>query len=193
MLMKRLGTRTCKRRRFDRLIVVVMLALPFPAASQINDPAYADYFLVGRFGEMCTMCEAIVLCEAGTDRTEYESIPGGKSFTLYHLQTRTFWSQIATIWEWFITNFDPDSLAAAGHSRPVKVYTVTKGLWSAVQTQEAQVSLDPATIAIGEQTIDRVARRWLLGANRQPVGFCQRLPLWASLDIIAAHQPDETP
>jgi len=161
--------------------------------SQINDPAYADYFLVGRFGEMCTMCEAIVLCEAGSGITQYESIPQGESFTLYHLQTRTFWSQIATIWEWFITNFDPDSLAAAGHSRPVKAYTVSKGLWSAAQVHEAQVSLDPATIVIGEQTIDRVERRWLLGAARQPVGFCQRLPLWASLEIIAARQPDETP
>ena len=80
-------------------ILLVFAALGIfsgPALSQINNPAYADYFLVGRFGEICTMCEAIVLCEAGDSDTQYEGIPEDRSFTLYHLQTRTFWSQVAT-------------------------------------------------------------------------------------------------
>jgi len=171
----------------------LILALPLPASGQINDPAYADYFLVGRFGEMCTMCEAIVICAANDSITQHESIPDNGSFTLYHLQTRTFWSQIATIWEWFITNFDRDSLAAAGHTRPVKVYTITEGIWSEAQVLQAQVSLDPAAIVIEDQTIDRVERLWLHGATRQPAGFCHRLPLWESLDIIAGHQRDATP
>lgn len=185
--------RISRKRGFERLIFVVILALPLPAMSQINDPAYADYLLVGRFGEICTMCEAIVLCEAANNSTQYASIPEVGSFTLYHLQTRTFWSQVATIWEWFITNFDPDSLAAAGHRRPVKVYAVANGNWLAMRNLEAHVSLEPATIVIDDLTIDRVDRRWLQGPTSQPVGFCQRLPLWESLDIIAGHRPEATP
>ena len=168
-------------------ILVVLMALSFPVASQVNNPAYANYLLVGRFGEICTMCEAILLCEAGDGDMQYGSIPEGKSFTLYHLQTRTFWSQIATIWEWFIANFDSDSLAVAGHGRPVKIYTVVEGRWSGPQTVEAHVSLDPATIVIDDHTIGRIERRWLQGRASQPVGFCQRLPLWESLDIITRH------
>ena len=77
-----------------------------PALAQVNNPAYADYFLVGRFGEICTMCEAVVMCEAGENDTPHDAIPAEGSFKLYYLQTRTFWSQIATIWEWFVANFN---------------------------------------------------------------------------------------
>lgn len=188
MLFRTSGKRIGTGCRCDRLILVFILLLPFPAVGQINDPAYADYFLVGRFGEICTMCEAIVLCEAASSSRPYESIPERGSFTVYHFETRTFWSQIATIWEWFITNFDSDSLAAAGHARPVNVYAITNGQWSKAQVLDARVSLDPATIVIDEQTIDRVERRWLRGTPAQAVGYCQRLPLWESLDIISGHQ-----
>ncbi|HJP05341.1 MAG: hypothetical protein QF897_08330 [Gammaproteobacteria bacterium] len=168
--------------------LVVLLCLPLAAVAQVNNPAYADYFLVGRFGEICTMCEAVVLCEAGDADTQYDAMPADGNFTIYHLQTRTFWSQVSTIWEWFITNFDSESLAS-GHSRPVLIYTVSDTNWSGPQTLEAHVSLDPATIVIGDQTIDRIERRWLERETGQPVGFCQRLPLWESLDIVSAHQP----
>lgn len=169
----------------------MLLITPVPGMGQVNNPAYADYLLVGQFGEICTMCEAVVLCENADAETQRENIPADGSFTLYHLQTRTFWSQVATIWEWFITNFDPDSLAVAGHRRPVMVYTITEGSWSKPQTLEAHVSLDPATIVIGDDAIDRIESRWLRGAAMRPVGFCQRLPLWDSLETIAAQLPVE--
>ncbi len=173
------------RRNF--FLTLTLLAIySAPALSQVNNPAYADYFLVGRFGEICTMCEAIVLCEAGDQATLYENIPEEGDFTLYHLQTRTFWSQVSTIWEWFITNFNSDSLAS-GHSRPVQVYKVSHTHWSEPQNLEAHISLDPATIVIGDSMIDRVTRRWLENGNLQPVGFCQRLPLWEALDMINLH------
>lgn len=163
--------------------VAAVLSFALPAAAQVNRPEYADYFLVGRFGEICTMCEAIVLCQAGDTQPAYASIPAGGTYALYHVQTRTFWSQIATIWEWFIANFDSRSLAA-GHSRPIDVYSVADGDWSGPRTLAAQVSLEPPSIVVGEYAIDRVERRWLLGPDARPVGYCQRLPLWQSLEII---------
>lgn len=167
-----------------RLVFAALLALSGPAAAQVNNPAYADYLLVGRFGEICTMCEAVVLCEAGTTATEHDSIPGDGRFTLYHYQTRTFWSQISTIWEWFIANFDDESLAARGHERPVEIYEIENGQWTGPRISLARLSLDPAVIRMGNDTIDRVDRRWQLDGATAPVGFCQRMPLWETLDAM---------
>lgn len=166
------------------LILAVLISCAPSAQAQVNNPAYANYFLVGRFGEICTMCEAIVLCEDGPE-TPHTMIPDNGDFTLYHIRTRTFWSQIATIWEWFVANFNSGSLVA-GHSRPVDVYQIEGGTWSQPLTVDAQVSLDPATIVLDDHVIDRVERGWLSSEGLRPLGFCQRLPLWESLDRIAA-------
>ena len=88
------------------------------AFAQVNIDAYRDYFLVGQFGEVCTMCEVTVLCETGTELPPEDKVPDTGSFTLYHLQTRTFWSQVSTIWDWFISNFQQEGLAARGHTPP---------------------------------------------------------------------------
>ena len=168
--------------KLARMLSVLLLFFAAPAPAQVNDPAYANYFLVGRFGEICTMCEVVVLCEAG-EETQHDAIPAQGSFTIYHIQTRTFWSQVSTIWEWFVANWDSDSLAA-GHSRPVDAYAVTNGAWSRARTIDARVSLEPAEIALGEHVIDRVERRWLRMADSAPIGYCQRMPLWESLDVI---------
>jgi hypothetical protein len=174
-------------RKVVGIVTVVYLMMPVAALSQVNNLAYADYLLVGQFGEICTMCEAIVICDISDSEIPLSTIPADGNFTLYHFQTRTFWSQIATIWEWFITNFDSDSLAESGHRRPVRVYTVTDGRWSEASTVEAHLSLEPATIDIGDDRIDRIESRWLKGQKKEPVGFCQRLPLWDSLEIIESH------
>ena len=160
------------------------------ASAQVNNPAYADYLLVGRFGEICTMCEAVLLCETGEPRAGEEKIPENGDFSLYHLQTRTFWSQIATIWEWFIANFDADVLATGGHTRPVYVYDIADGRWSEARVLTARLTLEPATIDLDDHAIDRIAFRWLSGPERLPIGFCRRLPLWDSLDVISAHAPN---
>ena len=170
------------------LLLCALLGLT-PASAQVNNPAYADYLLVGRFGEICTMCEAIVLCETDEQRTNADEIPGSGSFSVYHLQTRTFWSQIATIWEWFVVTFDSEALATGGHTRPVHSYDVTDGRWSARKVIAARLTLEPALIDLGDQSIDRVEGRWLQGPDHRPAGFCRRLPLWESLDIIAAKAP----
>ena len=160
-----------------------------PAWSQVNIDAYRDYFLVGQFGEVCTMCEAIVLCEEGDAPPEYATPPADGTFTLYHLQTRTFWSQIATIWEWFITNFTADALAARGHARPVHVYDIAKGGWSSRNVIEGRLILEPGVLEFGDHTIDRVTRAWQDAANGDTIGYCARMPLWDYLEVIRANAP----
>jgi hypothetical protein len=168
----------------------MLLLFSGSATAQVNNPAYANYFLVGQFGEVCTMCEVIVYCSDDIYDTPREALPEEGSYTVYHLQTRTFWSQVSTIWEWFISNFATDSLARSGHTRPVKVYTVEEGDWSGPEIIEAHLSLEPALLTFGDRRIDRVERRWLSGDDNELEGFCQRMPLWESIAMIDAKVPE---
>ncbi|MGI9330777.1 MAG: hypothetical protein ACR2QB_08645 [Gammaproteobacteria bacterium] len=170
-----------------RLLIILLLLSPLTATAQMNDPAYADYFLVGRFGEVCTMCEVVVMCEAAAAETQRDSLPRDGSFTVYHIQTRTFWSQIGTIWEWFVRNFDDRTVD--GHERPVLVYTIDDGSWSAAEIQTARFTLATPLIAAPGWSIDRQSRRWQQEPGARAVGYCYRLPLWESLAAIEQQAP----
>ena len=174
------------------LIAILISALALPATAQVNNEKYRGFLLVGEFGELCTMCEAIVLCEASNQLRTHTKIPAQSSFTLYHLQTRTFWSQITTIWEWFIANFDSESLAQ-GHARPVLVYQVNPNRWSGPTKTEVQLALEPPLISFSNLSIDRRDGRWIRDVDGETAGYCQRMPLWKSLDTIAANTAAETP
>lgn len=177
------------RRTLFIALALAMSGLIAPALGQMSDPGKAHYFLMGRFGEICTMCEVVVLCEAGDDDVTAEEIPATGSFTLYYIQTRTFWSQISTIWEWFISNFD--GMAIDGHERPVWVYEVTNENWSGPELVNARVTLEPGLIRLGSHSIERVERRWQEEPGAQPIGYCQRLPLWTSIETIKRNAPGE--
>ena len=168
------------------LLLLLGISISSVARAQVNIDAYRDYFLVGQFGEVCTMCEVVVLCRAGETIPEFESVPSTGSFSLYHLRTRTFWSQMGTIWEWFIANFTADELAAKGHTRPVEVYEIENGVWRSRTTVEARLRLDPGLLDFGPDVIDRVDSAWYRDGSAARTGFCQRLPLWESLDVIEA-------
>ena len=169
-----------------RKVAVLLLVLfcMAPAMAQVNLDAYRDYFLVGQFGEVCTMCEVTVLCERAAQPPADIEIPGYGTFTVYHIQTRTFWSQVSTIWEWFIANFSADSLASRGHTRPVHVYKVTDGEWAPGEVIEGRMVLEPGVLEFGDYNIDRVTQAWQQADTGAAVGFCTRLPLWDALEVI---------
>jgi hypothetical protein len=172
------------------LITALLAFVMVPASAQVNNEKYRGMLLVGEFGELCTMCEAIVLCEATTDPRTLKDVPTTGSFTLYHLQTRTFWSQISTIWEWFIANFDSESLAQ-GHSRPADIYQVQEGIWNKPSTVEAHLALEPPVINFSAHSVNRVNNQWIRTVDNKPAGYCQRMPLWESLDMISTKTVDE--
>jgi hypothetical protein len=174
------------------LLLAAWAAMPLPAAAQVNDEKYAGYFLVGRFGEVCTMCEVMVLCEAGAAPPAHGAVPPAGSFTLYHIQTRTFWSQVATIWEWFVSNFSPRPLVG-GHSRPVIVHQVTDGAWAPPVAGDMHISLEPPLMSMPDgREIDRVGRRWRVASPPTDIGYCERLPLWDALAVIGQQQSGST-
>ena len=175
------------------VLLLAALSLAVPVRAQVNIDAYRDYFLVGRFGEVCTMCEVVVLCQAGDATPRDDTVPEIGDFTLYHLQTRTFWSQVSTIREWFIANFSEEDLAARGHTRPVHVYEVAAGKWSARKVVEARLVLNPPVIELGAHNIDRVSRAWKRAETGDTLGYCARLPLWDALESIEASAPGRKP
>lgn len=172
------------------LALLASLILAVPAGAQVTVDAYRDYFLYGRFGEVCTMCEVVVLCQAGESPPPEDLVPPEGDFTLYHVQKRTFWSQMSTIWEWFVSNVSQDALAARGHTRPVHVYRVTGGSWSPREIVEARLVLDPGVLEFGDRNIDRVTRAWIGVDTDATPGFCSRLPLWDALESIEANAPE---
>ena len=104
-----------------------------------------------------------------------------ESYLLIHLQTRTFWSQISTIWEFFIRNFDGYQIR--GHSRPVKIYSSENGNWFDLEITTAQISVDPNLIKINQFLIDRETQDWA-NHKEEIIGYCERLPLWETLKYI---------
>jgi hypothetical protein len=130
------------------------------------------------------MCEVVVLCEAGNAPPAHGAVPASGSFTLYHIQTRTFWSQVSTIWEWFISNFSSRPLVG-GHDRPVIIHSVTEGVWAAPVAGDMHISLEPPLITMPDgREIERIERRWRTGVPPTELGYCERLPLWDSLAVI---------
>jgi len=173
-------------------MTLLLAVFTLPATAQVNNEKYHGFLLVGEFGELCTMCEAVILCEASNQARSLKKIPTEGSFTLYHIQTRTFWSQIATIWEWFIANFDSESLAQ-GHGRPVHIYQINEYSWNGPIKNETHLALEPPLISFSNLSIDRHDGRWIRDVDGETAGYCQRMPLWASLDTITANTMTEMP
>ena len=162
-----------------KLIFTILILLSLEVSSQ-NSVIQEELLLYSQFGEFCTMCEAVLLCEEGEEKS-YNFIPNTGNFTLYHLRTRTFLSQISTIWEFFIKNFDGYEIK--GHKRPVNIITIDSNQWSKPMISDAEISIDPGLIYIEDRMINRVNNEWMNNAN-ESIGFCYRLPLWASIEKI---------
>ena len=162
-----------------KLIFTFLILLSLEVRSQ-NSVIKEELLLYSQFGEFCTMCEAVLLCEEGEEKS-HNFIPNTGNFTLYHLRTRTFLSQISTIWEFFIKNFDGYEIK--GHKRPVNIITIDSNQWSKPMISDAKISIDPDLIYIEDRMINRVNGKWMNNAN-ESIGFCYRLPLWASIEKI---------
>ena len=140
----------------------------------------SELLLYSQFGEFCTMCEATLVCAEGKNEID-EKFLERESYLLIHLETRTFWSQIATIWEFFIRNFDRYQIK--GHSRPVNLYSSENGEWFDIEITTAEISLDPNLIKIKQFLIDRETQDWI-NHKELNIGSCKRLPLWETLAYI---------
>lgn len=150
----------------------------------------AQYMLLkNEFGELCTMCEATVVCsQTELPGVEDLSKPGAAPYTLYHFHTKTFFGQMATIWDYMVRWIEP----VVRESRPVTIYKVpADGIGSDSRSRRettVYLSLEPALIEINGQQIDRWSRQWA-DADGTVLGACQRLPLRDTWRVLQDAQP----
>ena len=89
-----------------RLVAIALLVCAAaPAVAQVSNDAYKDYFLVGQFGEVCTMCEVTVLCEASAEQLPSAGGLSRSRATSLSIICRRALSgrRLSTIWEWFVS------------------------------------------------------------------------------------------
>ncbi|MBL8224105.1 MAG: hypothetical protein JNM50_02140 [Chromatiales bacterium] len=166
--------------------LAAIVATGTAAAEPAQDPQYP--LLVNRFGELCTMCEAMVACRAGDAAPADVAALQTGPYTLYHFQTRTFWGQVSTIFTYLQRWIAP----VVYQERPVVIYTVDGEGPAGASRSRADgttgLSLDPARIIMGDRQIDRSTSIWQ-DRDGQPAGSCARLPLRATLTFLKAHEP----
>lgn len=154
------------------------------AADSMATPDWGDYpLLMSQFGELCTMCEAYVQCSA-----EQPTTSNAPAFTLYYFETKTFWGQIATIWDYFAKWFDP----VTSEKRPATVFKFTPIEQPNVTTPvTAYLSVADATIDIDGTRINRNTLAWFAN-DGATIGSCSRLGIPESMAMIENNSPWET-
>jgi len=90
-------------------------------------------------------------------------------------------SQITTIWEFFIKNFE--GYEVKGHQRPVIIISAKDRDWSAPALGKARISVEPDLIFLNHRKINRLNNQWMDNDNKI-LGICHRLPLWDSIETI---------
>jgi len=148
------------------MLVVSTAALPTQA--QVKDRDNPPLLLASQFGELCTMCVAYLRC------TRTHADPD--HFDLYYIQQKSFWGQLATIWDWGTVLFRDQPKS---ESRDVVIYRQFRDergdLARIVLADErAHLSMRRARIEVPTGWIDRRTARWS-DAQDRAIGQCTRV------------------
>ena len=169
----------------------LLSTLPFGMAStqvwaqesetQFVTPDWGDYpLLMSQFGEICTMCVAYLQCQP---EQSDESV--NEYFALYYFETKTFWGQIATIWDYFAKWFDP----VTSETRPATIYRFSSEVDRNVRIPPtAYLSVADAKIEIDNTWIDRDTTEWY-SASDEKIGSCKRLGIPESTHMVSTNEP----
>jgi len=144
-------------------------------------PDWGDYpLLMSQFGELCTMCIAYLRCETNDPGA---SVAG--DFAVYHFEIKSFWGQIATIWDYFAKWFDP----VTREKRPATIYHFNEEKNEDVKISTiAYLSKGESKIEIDYSWIDRNTAYWYAKSN-QRIGSCVRIGIPEATHLIAKGEP----
>lgn len=105
-----------------------------------------------KFNLYCTTCDDFLQCRPETDRSA-----ASDNYTLYRLQAKSAWGQIATIWDYLIARIRPKT----SDNRPLSIYEDVNGQKRLrIEGAEARVDLKMATIVMPDARIDMRDGRW---------------------------------
>jgi hypothetical protein len=112
----------------------------------------ADESYAIKFNVYCTTCDDFLQC-----RPEADPSVASDNYTLYRLQGKSAWGQIATIWDYLIARIRPKT----SDNRPLAIYEDFNGQKRLrIEGAEARVDLKTAMIALPDSRIDMRDGHW---------------------------------
>lgn len=148
------------RMGFARSIPVALVALlaacARPTTPQVQGPLSIEV------QELCTVCIEVLRCE------------GSERRTVYVMDEKGAWAQIATIWDYFADVFRPKT----EDFREVTVYELAAdGTAVKSRTNGLEVRLDVwnRRIELPDSVVDQKSGKWL-GLDGSALGLCTVLP-----------------
>jgi len=119
-----------------------------------------------RINLLCSTCDDFLRCELS------DVVPEANSYRLYRLREKSFWAQIATIWDYLIQLFRQKTADV----RPLTVYE-NEGERRRIVSSEAKARVDAAAglILLPDSVIDMRNGQWRT-LNGDLQGQCRALP-----------------
>lgn len=119
-----------------------------------------------RINLLCSTCDDFLRCERAS------AAPAANSYRLYRLREKTFWAQIATIWDYLIQLLRRKT----SDTRPLSVYD-NQGDLRRVLTAEGRARVDAAAglILLPDSAIDMRNGDWR-NSTGDLQGTCRTLP-----------------
>jgi hypothetical protein len=147
-------------RRIYRFVTPALLALlaacAKPTTPQVLGPLAVD------IPELCTVCVEVLRCD------------GGERHTLYVMDEKGAWAQVATIWDYFAQFFRPKT----EDFRTLTQYEVaadTAAVKSRTADLEARLDVWSRRIELPDSVVDQKTGQWV-GRNGAVMGQCAALP-----------------
>ncbi|HPF26117.1 MAG TPA: hypothetical protein P5528_07935 [Steroidobacteraceae bacterium] len=138
------------------LAAMLLTGCAKPATPQVEGPLAID------IPELCTQCVEVLRCEGDGRRT------------VYVLDEKSAWAQIATIWDYMAQFFRPK----VEDFRDLKIYQLAAdGETVVARTADLQARLDvwQRRVELPDSVVEQKTGRWL-GLDGKPQGTCRHLP-----------------
>lgn len=147
---------------WQRFLWVLLVSAVASGCARQAPPLPTDQLQI-KINLLCTTCDDFLQCTASG-----QSIDSG--FKLYRLREKSFFAQIATIWDYLIqwVRFK------TADERPLTVYTEENGVRrTVVEGAEARVDMVSGLITLPDSTIDMRNGSWIVSGEE--AGQCRTM------------------
>lgn len=129
-------------------VVIACLITSSGDARATSPPQESDLI---RINVYCTTCDDFIRCQSDE-----------RGYTLYRLRAKTFWAQIATIWDYLIARIRPKTT----DTRPLTVYLAEDGRKEVLRDGlSARVDLARGVVVLPDSLIDMKTGGWRTDAG----------------------------